>query len=85
MRLGPETSKDAAPKIESIQGILEKVLGVSPDIISMQEVAPDMYGVLHHQLTHLHRKVYRRRIHENQKHLVVTAVRDALRYIHVGD
>ena len=76
MRMGTETSKDAAPKIESIQGILEEVLGVSPDIISMQEVVPEMYGVLHHQLTHLHWKVYRRRIHENQKHFVVTAVRE---------
>ena len=61
---------------DRIQGILEEVLGVSPDIISMQEVVPEMYGVLHHQLTHLHWKVYRRRIHENQKHFVVTAVRE---------
>ena len=35
-----------------------------------------MYALLHHQLTLLNWKVYRRKNHENQKHSVVTAVRE---------
>ena len=46
MRMGPEISKDAAPKIESIQSIFEEILGVSPDVISMQEVVPAWFAAI---------------------------------------